>query len=370
MDETDIKAERIARLAQSLDLSAIVVGAQPNFAWLTGGESNRIDGSREPGGGALVVAADGRRFVVANDIEMPRLAGEALAGLGFEPIELAWADDRADPQAAVRRLQAALGQAGRLGSDVGLAGTSNVDAAITRVRVPLTVPEIDRYRALGRDVAGAMGRVCRELSPGLAEREVAGRLASGLAACGARPMVLLVGADHRLSSFRHPVPTRHRWRDVVMLATCAERDGLVAAASRLVTAGAVPAALHDRTVRTAEVFGRLVAATVPGRTGRELFEVAVRAYADLGVAGEERKHHQGGAIGYRSRDWVAHPASDEVVQAWQAFAWNPSITGSKVEDTVLVTDRGFEGLTTDPAWPVIEVQTAAGVVTACDVLAL
>lgn len=370
MHEVDIKVERVARLATSLELAGLVLGAQPNFAWLTGGQSNRIDGSREAGAGALVVAANGRRYVVANTIEMPRLLGEALSGLGFEPVEIPWTEDRANPKAVVERLRAVIGPAARVGSDLGFPETLNVDAAVSRLRVPLTPGEVDRYRALGRDVAAAMGRVCRGLVPDLTEREVAGRLAADLAARGARPIVLLVGGDERLSRFRHPVPTGHRWRSILMAATCAERDGLVVAASRIVAAGAVSAALADTTARTAEVFGRLVAATRPGTVGRDLFEIAVRAYAGVGAAGEELKHHQGGAIGYRSRDWVAHPASEEVVQSSQAFAWNPSITGSKVEDTVLVGDEGFEPLTSDAGWPTIEVRTPGGPVAAAGVLRL
>src|SRR5699024_11265804 len=68
----------------------------------------------------------------------------------------------------------------------------------------------------------------------------------------------------------------------------------------------------------------------------ELFQAAARAYADAGFASEELRHHQGGATGYRSREWIAHPQSRETVQARQAFAWNPTVTGTKVEETMLV----------------------------------
>ena len=95
-----------------------------------------------------------------------------------------------------------------------------------------------------------------------------------------------------------------------------------------------------------------------GTDGRTLFHVAQRAYADVGFSGEEQKHHQGGAIGYRSREWIAHPASEETVQERQAFAWNPSITGTKVEDTALLTERGIELISSSPGWPTLEAGAA------------
>ena len=96
MHEIDEKVERLARLAASRRLGGILLNTQPNFAWLTGGRSNRIDGSRENGSGSLLVSARGERFVVANNIEMPRLQEEALAGLGFTPREYAWTEEQAE----------------------------------------------------------------------------------------------------------------------------------------------------------------------------------------------------------------------------------------------------------------------------------
>ena len=114
--------------------------------------------------------------------------------------------------------------------------------------------------------------------------------------------------------------------------------------------------LDRRTRACAEVFGRIAAATVDRARASAIFSAAASAYADAGFAGEERSHHQGGAIGYRSREWVAHPGSEELVQVPQAFAWNPSIAGTKVEETFLLhDDDAIEVMTHDPEWPAMDV---------------
>src|SRR5688572_3752499 len=108
MHEIDEKVDRLARLAAARRLGGILLNTQPNFSWLTGGRSNRIDGSRENGSGSLLVSSRGERFVVANNIEMPRLTEEALAGLGFTPCEYSWTDEQADPGKPIQTAKQAL----------------------------------------------------------------------------------------------------------------------------------------------------------------------------------------------------------------------------------------------------------------------
>jgi antitoxin VapB len=141
-----------------------------------------------------------------------------------------------------------------------------------------------------------------------------------------------------------------------MMVVCARRGGLIASLTRIVCAGAVPEDIRDRTRSVAGVMARMLAATKPGATGADLYEVAARAYRDAGFPGEEHLHHQGGAAGYRTRDWVAHPACTERVQDGQAFAWNPSITGSKIEETCIASGEGIEIITTTPDWPAVVIE--------------
>jgi Xaa-Pro dipeptidase len=98
----------------------------------------------------------------------------------------------------------------------------------------------------------------------------------------------------------------------------------------------------------------LLDATRVGASSAELFRVAADAYAREGFAGDEQMHHQGGATGYWEREWIATPEGKEQVVDHQAFAWNPSVRGGKVEDTVLLHEGKIELLTPTPELPALE----------------
>ena len=82
----------------------------------------------------------------------------------------------------------------------------------------------------------------------------------------------------------------------------------------------------------------------------------IAAYGETGYPDEWKLHHQGGSVGYEPREHVATAISEEIVWEGQAFAWNPSITGTKSEDTILVRKHSNEILTAIRGWPTIEVR--------------
>lgn len=364
------KLARVTRWLAAEKLGGVLLNAQHNFAWLTAGGRNGIDQSRDLGAGTLLVRADGRCFALANRIELTRLLTEELADGAWEAVEFPWEAERAQPLLVAERAQALLEPGAALGSDLPLGNLRVVEGSFARLRYQLTLGEIERYRALGKTAGAALGAFVRTLQPGLSEQEIAGQATAALAAHGLAAVVNLVAADERLAQFRHPVPTARRWEKTVMVAVCARQGGLTVSLSRIVCAGAVPEELRRRTSLTAAVNAQLWAATQPGATGAELYEVAARSYAAAGFPGEESLHHQGGAIGYRTREWVAHPQSAEQVQTRQAFAWNPSITGTKVEETLLLADGAAEVVTTSPDWPLLEKRVGEQTYWLPDVLAL
>src|SRR5688500_11348582 len=233
-EEVDRKTRLVAALARKQGLSAVVLSAQHNFSWLSAGGCNRVDGLRESGVAALMVTADGRRYMLANTIESTRISQEALGGLDFAVLNFPWEQERADP-ALTYRIAAQAAGGTSLGADVPTAHGKTVESAISSLRQALDDGEMPRYRSLCQDAAGVVGAVARGLEPGATEKAVAQLVACALVNANMRPAVLLVGADDRIAAFRHPAATDLVWKDRVLIAVCAERDGLITALTRIVS---------------------------------------------------------------------------------------------------------------------------------------
>jgi len=89
---------------------------------------------------------------------------------------------------------------------------------------------------------------------------------------------------------------------------------------------------------------------------------------DTGFADEWKLHHQGGPCGYGPRDFVAVPGHPAQVLCDQAFAWNPSITGTKSEDTILVGPDRNEILSATGNWPTTHYEAGGQTWLRCDIL--
>ncbi len=373
LTELDEKRGRVAQLLEQRNLDGALVSAVRNIAWLTAGRlRTNIVSSAETGVASLLLLRDGRRYVVSDNIETPRLRDEdlsdgALHQAGYGIIEHEWYE--ANSFDSIARV---VGSA-KIGSDTMCAGESEragyAALDLAPLRFSFTASEIERYRRLCRETAQTMARVCREqVAPGMSEYEIAALTASELLQSEITPTVLLVGADERIHDYRHPLPTRKPLARYCMIVVCARRGGLVCAITRLVHFGAPPAALQQKLHAAAQVNATLQAKTRTGARESELFTHAQAAYSAAGHDGEWRHHHQGGAIGYKEREWVARPEGNNIVQAHQAFAWNPSVRGAKVEDTIINYGERTEVLTATPDFPRIEIELDAQAYTSAGIL--
>lgn len=351
--EIEVKTERLQELMAAESLDGILLNSQHNFAWITAGADNGVDRSREIGAASILVTRKGRRFLLSNNIEMPRLTSEQqVPDLGFEPVEFSWQAERSSPAFLVEKASQIAG--GEIATDIPLhAAARPLESNIARCRYQLTPEERSRYRDLGQDAAAAMSDCISRTMPGETEVSIAAGLRRDLALKGIDSIVTLVAGDSRIDKFRHPVPTVARWTGKLMLVTCAKRSGLIASLSRIVHVGAVPSELKERTEAAAYVSASLLNATREGVSGSQLYRTACEAYAYAGFPLEIDKHHQGGATGYRTREWVAHPESTETVRPDQAFAWNPSVAGTKIEETAIAGGGVCDVITASPGFPSI-----------------
>jgi hypothetical protein len=101
-----------------------------------------------------------------------------------------------------------------------------------------------------------------------------------------------------------------------------------------------------------------MAHTCPGIPVREVFQKGVDAYQGKGYPEEWKFHHQGGSIGYTGRDYRVNFKTPDIIQENQAFTWNPSITGTKSEDTILATPKGPEMITHPILYPTLFLSVA------------
>jgi antitoxin VapB len=369
--EIQTKIDRMQKMLADEKLDGVLINSQHNFAWLTGGKSNGINLSSEMGACFLLIRRDGKCFVLANNIEMPRLLTEEIAVADFEPVEFAWQDEKASGNFVFEKAASLLSGDRVLAMDLALNDLIRpVENLIARCRYQLTDNEIERYRKLGKEAGEAIGEVIGNIQPGDAEIEIARKTGEAFAVRNINPVVTLVGADKRIERFRHPIPTKSIWKKLLLIAVCARREGLIANLSRLVCVGKVSDELKEKTEATAYVFAKLLSETKSGVNGAQLYNFAAASYKEKGFSNEINLHHQGGATGYKTRDWVVHPKSNETVFPNQAFAWNPSITGTKTEETALIFNDCPEIITATPSFPQISVRIDGCEYLSPDVLSL
>jgi Xaa-Pro aminopeptidase len=329
----DARRGRLKELMERRGLAALLLRRPANFAWYTGGADSRVDHVAPAGVADLVLTAD-HQWVLTSTIEAPRMRTEQTPEL--EVVEYPWYEG---PAAAMRELTGG----GPLGADLTLDGEADVSEDVARLRRVLDPDAVERLRSVGRDASTAMAEAAAAVEPGIDEHEAAANLTAACRSRGLSASVLLAAADERIALHRHPVPVGARIERRAMLVASAERGGLYANLTRIVELEEPDAELARRTAACEEVLRRMrEEATRPGRTLAGAFADCRHFYAEAGYPDEWKLHHQGGLTGYASREIIATPETEHVIGPGQAFAWNPSVTGSKAEETFVLTESGPE----------------------------
>lgn len=349
-DEVREKERRVREFLKKKGFNAVLFKRQANFCWMTCGGLNVVGITTELGATSLLIT-EKDKYVISNNIEAPRMVEEeGLGEQGFSSKVYPWYEDQE------HEIVKSLTQGSVFGSDVPFPGAVEAAEEITRLRYSLTRDEVERYRRLGERVSLILEQVLKKTRKGEKESEVVGKLCKELWKDRIDPVLLMAAADDRISRFRHPIPTEKRIEKYFMLSVNARKWGLIVSTTRFIHFGKAPKELKRKYSANVFIDCTLIAATRPGTPAKEVLLRGIEAYRAKDYPEEWKHHHQGGSIGYLGRDYRAHFKNSEVIRENQAFAWNPSITGTKSEDTILATSRGPVMITRPMIYPTITVK--------------
>jgi Xaa-Pro dipeptidase len=345
--EIEIKWERLKRFFKEKELDGFLINKVSNFAWFTGGKINYVGLHTEIGVCKLLIT-ENKIYYLTNNIEYPRISEEELKSSGFEPVIENWYEEKFVDR--IRKLGCKL-----VGSDIEYF-PSFIQFNIEELHFPLLPEEIERYKEFAKEASEIMTEVCKEIKSGEKEIEIAGKLSERLWSRNIVPVVLLIASDERIEKYRHPVPTEKKIERYVMVVLCARKYGLIVSLTRLVHFGKLSDELKKKHISVCKVDASFIKNTKKGTKISDVFEKGIKVYEDEGYPEEWKKHHQGGPTGYLTRYFRATKYTYELITENQAFAWNPSITGTKSEDTIITKENGQLIITEDKNWPMIKVE--------------
>ncbi|MDR0578180.1 MAG: aminopeptidase P family N-terminal domain-containing protein [Candidatus Accumulibacter sp.] len=360
-EEFRIKLERLRSLMRRKELDGIFLKRQDDFAWLSCGGRNYV-GAGDLGNCGLLVTADGHH-AITNTIEAPRmLAEENLGQLGFAVRAGAWHD-----AAFEARSLEALVPGGRVGRDFG---GNDIAGEIKELRLELTEGEIGRYREAGTLASRVMEETGCGIRPGETEYAIAARIMRGMEEYGLELVSCMVAADERIVGYRHPLPTGKRVEKRVQIGGNFKFKGLIVCMTRYVNFASVSDELRRQYRANQRIDCIYMANSIPGESYQRPLLAGKAAYEELGYGAEFDKHHQGGPIGYAGRDYRVDFTVKGTIHERQAFCWNPSITGTKSEDTVIVSAAGVEMISRPIIFPKVDIEARGATFIRPDILEL
>lgn len=355
MTDTQVKLSRLRSLMKARGLQGLRLRGVDWFSWITAGGSSSVILTDEIGVAEVLITLD-RAWVLTNRIEQKRMQFEEVPR-DFEVTAFAWQDDGT---ALTQFITENLPTGARVASDRPTGTEERLPIELMTEKIRLSAEDLARYRKIGRQAAAAMTDAMLAAKPDWSEAELAAAGAKALVERGLDPTLILVAGEERGVLYRHPLPKSHfRLGAKAMMVFCARGFGLYANLTRFVYFAEPTTEERELFEKLERIEAKAFQLSRPGETLKSVYAALVSEYKNTGVGEEIHNHHQGGLTGYLSREIVASPTLavplDFKFETNMAFAWNPSLPGAKVEDTLVISETGLEILTYDPRWPTHEV---------------
>lgn len=309
--------DKLLSWLQTSEYDGVILGRRDNFKWITEENANAVVTNAEVGVAHLLIEKDGSVTVAVDSSDCPRMEAEQNA-LGAKGMLIPWYES------FEAHLKDYIGDR-TFASDTGIVGTDNVQSDLINVRMQLSEKERKRYRKIGQECAGIVEGVAMNARPGQTEQEIADKIRTGCIANGI-------------------------------------------SMTRMVYFVPVPEEIKGRMQKTQKIFAAMQNLMKDGMSYQTYFRKIQELYAKEGCPEEWKMHHQGGPTGYGCREFVVTPVIGGRIRNNQAYAWNPTIVGTKCEETTFLTDNGVEIFTRTKVWPCSMIETKYGSCSVADIL--
>lgn len=345
-EEVHQKHELLVEYLRLNQFDSLLLIDPANYAWITGGASNRVDFGGKPI--ASILITPDARVVLCNNVDSGQIFDRDLAGLGFLLKERSWTEGSEQLLRDVCRGR-------RVACDVALAGTDYISDDLRSFRMHFSENELHKSRELGLAVAHAVEATARNFSIGATEAEIAGHLAHRLIKNRIEPVRLQVMADGQGWRYRHWRYGDDRIERYCVISAIGNRHGLHSAATRTVCLSTPPTELESVHQLASLVQATGIYFSRAGWNFTETWKRVARIYDKFDIPDEWRSADLAHLIGYESEEVLLKPASSDILEQSQLIHWHPSVRSVMVGDTFLITSSGVENLTPTNQWPVLSV---------------
>lgn len=353
------KIENVRNYIKSRNKNGAVLSLIENFAWITSGARSYVALTDSIGAAWALITLDDA-YIITKNIETTRLKNEELPPSNFKIVEFEWF---ADPKESIKKIV----------DDQNILYEEEPQFAnfIFNSRIRLSEYEVQKYNEVGEKSAIALEKAMLAIRPDMTEIQAKGIIENEVAAQGLDSLLVLVFGDESRVKYRHNLPRDVKIGKKCFASICAKKYGLVISSTRTIEFGKDPE-FEKQYLKNMEIEAQILDATYRLSSMGQIFFEIEKSYSSYGYPNEWKLHHQGGIAGYKTRELVATPHISFEITDGMSFAWNPTVTGTKLEDTYIRLKDGMKLLSfySKSTWPYKEVNVNGRTYKRSDILKL
>lgn len=337
-----MKFKKLRDLLIEKNLEGLWLKTNKSFSWLFNGRG-WISVSHEKSCGSVLITRDNIYFITDN-IESERLRKEE--NVGIKIIEHMWFEKDIDIVKDLVNIK-------KVGSDFGIG--MDLSEEIKKIRMKLEEEDIKRYKKDGEIIMEIFEKTLINISPLMTEWKVAGNIYRDLRKEGYISYVVLVFSDRSRKEYRHNLPRNIKIGDKGFASICSTNGGPIVSMTRAFSFVNDKEYINQHKIN-AELEARIINETKVGLSLSQMFQKIKELYENMEYGKEFYLHHQGGIIGYDTRESIALPDNNIIIEDKMAFCWNPTITGTKSEDTFVINNgkKDFISWNKNSIWPILK----------------